>query len=59
MAKTVRVTQVRSAIGCKKDQVATIKAMGLGKLHRTVELPDTPATHGMINKVQHLLRVEA
>ncbi len=57
-AATVRVTQIRSAIRRPKDQQATLKGLGLNKLHRTRELEDTPAVRGMINKVRHLVRVE-
>lgn len=56
--KTVRVTYAKSAIGYKKDQKATIAAMGFKKLGQTRELPDTPAVRGMIRKVSHLVRVE-
>jgi len=55
---TVRVTQIRSAIRRPKDQAATLRGLGLNKLHRTRELEDTPAIRGMINKVRHLVRVE-
>lgn len=56
-SKTVKVTQIRSSIGREKSQGATLKVMGLGKLHRTVELPDNDATWGMIRKVNHLVTV--
>ena len=56
-SKTVKVTQTRNSIGREKSQGATLKAMGLGKMHRTVELPDNDATWGMINKVSHLVTV--
>jgi large subunit ribosomal protein L30 len=58
MAERLRITQVRSAIGYKHDQAVTLKALGLGKMWRTVEHPDNPAVRGMINKVRHLVRVE-
>jgi large subunit ribosomal protein L30 len=54
----VRVTQVRAAHKRTKDQQATLIGLGLGKLHRTRELTDTPAVRGMIAKVGHLLSVE-
>ncbi len=57
MAK-LRVKWVRSAIGHPKDQKATIKALGLRKLQRTVEHDDNPAIRGMIRKVVHLVQVE-
>ena len=56
--KTLRVTWVRSAIGYRKDQKATIRALGLHRLHETVEHKDTPALRGMLNKIIHLLKVE-
>ncbi len=56
--KTLRVTWVRSAIGFTKDQKATIRALGLRRLHQTVEHKDTPAVRGMITKVVHMLKVE-
>lgn len=55
---TVRVTQIRSPIGRKADQRATLIGLGLNKIRRTSELEDTPAVRGMIDKVRHLLRVE-
>lgn len=58
MAARLRVTQVKSAIGYKKDQSITLRALGLGKMWRTVEKDDTPAIRGMLNKVRHLVRVE-
>ena len=56
--KTVRVTQIRSGLGRKDSQIATLKGLGLGKLRRTRELEDTPAIRGMIRAVAHLVRVE-
>ena len=57
-SKFVTVTQIKSPIGRRKDQRATLVGLGLNKLHRTRSLEDTPAVRGMITKVQHLLRVE-
>ncbi|HJO69382.1 MAG TPA: 50S ribosomal protein L30 [Rhodospirillales bacterium] len=56
--KTIQVTQVKSAIGRRGDQRATLIGLGLNKLHRTRELEDTPSVRGMINKVSHLIHVE-
>lgn len=56
--KTVKVTQIKSSIGHGKDQIATLKGLGLNKLGRTAVLEDTPAVRGMINKVAHLIKVE-
>ena len=54
---TVRVKQVRSAIGCPADQGKTLKAMGLGKIGRVVELTDNESVRGMIFKDKHLVEV--
>lgn len=54
----LRVTQVRSPIGRKKDQRATLIGLGLNRMHRSRELDDTAAIRGMINKVRHLVDVE-
>ena len=56
--KTVKVTQVKSSIGHTKDQIATLKGLGLNKVGRTSELEDTPSVRGMIKKVAHLIKVE-
>lgn len=56
--KTVRVTQIGSPIGRKKDQRETLIGLGLNKMHRTRELEDTPAVRGMIRKVAHLVKVD-
>ncbi len=55
--KTVKVTQIKSPIGRRKDQRQTLIGLGLNKMHRTRELEDTPAVRGMIRKVQHLVQV--
>ena len=57
-SKFVMVPQIKSPIGRRKDQRATLVGLGLNKLHRTRSLEDTPAVRGMINKVRHLVRVE-
>lgn len=57
-AKTIKVTLVRSPIGYEQSQKDTVKALGLRKMHQTVEKVDTPALRGMINKVVHLVQVE-
>ena len=56
--RTLRVTQVKSPIGYKKDQLATLKSLGLGKIGRTVEQVDNESVRGMIFKVKHLVEVE-
>ncbi|MBT5240248.1 MAG: 50S ribosomal protein L30 [Rhodospirillaceae bacterium] len=57
--ETVTVTQIGSPIGRHRSQRATLKGLGLDKMHRTRTLEDTPSVRGMINKVHHLVRVEA
>lgn len=54
----LKVTQRRSGIGRNQKQRATLRGLGLTRLHQTRELEDTPAIRGMINKVQHLVDVE-
>jgi len=56
--KTIRVTLVKSPIGYTKDQKATVKALGLRRMHQTVEHKDNPAVRGMIRKVVHLVQIE-
>jgi large subunit ribosomal protein L30 len=53
----IKITYVNSAIDRKYDQKATIKALGLRKLNQTVEHEATPQILGMVNKVNHLLKV--
>ncbi len=57
-APTLRITLVRSTIGRPKDQGLTVKALGLRRLHHTVERPDNPSIRGMVTKIRHLVRVE-
>lgn len=56
--KTVKVTLVKSVIGTKQDHRQTVKGLGLRKLNHSVELVDTPAVRGMINKVAYLVKCE-
>ena len=56
--KTLKVTLVKSPIGAVPKNKKTVEAMGLRKLHQTVELPDNDATRGMIRYVNHLVEVE-
>jgi len=57
MAK-LKVTQVRSTIKRPKDQKDTIKALGLGKINRSVEVDNSLHIAGMIRKINHLVKVE-
>ncbi len=54
----IKVTLVRSTIGRPKNQELTVRALGLRKLHSTVELPDTDSVRGMVTKVNHLVDVQ-
>jgi large subunit ribosomal protein L30 len=54
---TVRITYRKSAIGYAWDQKATLAALGLRKLHHSVEPEATPSIRGMVNKVRHLVSV--
>ena len=59
MAKsTIKVVQIRSAIGREGSQRKTLIGLGLNKIGRVRELEDTPAVRGMIDKVKHLVRFE-
>lgn len=56
--KTLKVTLRRSVIGEKPKTRATVRGLGLRRLHQTVEHRDSPEIRGMIHKVQHLVEVE-
>ncbi len=56
-ASRIRIKQVRSAIGYDRRQRATLRGLGVRRLHRVVELEDSAAIRGMIAKVRHLLVV--
>ena len=56
--KKVRVTYVKSAIGYSVRHKATIRALGLSRLHQVVEHSDSPSLRGMLAKVAHLVRFE-
>jgi large subunit ribosomal protein L30 len=55
--KFIHIKLIKSPIGYSKKQKETIRALGLHKMHQTVEHMDTPALRGMVDKVQHLLEV--
>ncbi|HEY7107625.1 MAG TPA: 50S ribosomal protein L30 [Acidimicrobiia bacterium] len=55
---TLRITQVRSAIGAKPKQRGTLRALGLRRIDHSVEHPDRPEVRGMVARVPHLVRVE-
>ena len=58
MAKTLKITLVKSTIGQKPEKKATVRSLGLKKLNSSVEKEDTPVLRGMIAAVSHLVKVE-
>ncbi len=56
--KKLKITQVKSKIGHTERQKRTLQALGLRKMHQSIEVDATPQIQGMIEKVQHLLEVE-
>jgi large subunit ribosomal protein L30 len=56
--KVLRITLVRSPIGYSKRQKATVRALGLHRMHQTVEHKDVPQIRGMVAKISHLVQVE-
>ena len=58
MASKLKITLVKSPIGAIPKQKATVAALGLKKMHKTVEMPDNDAIRGMIWHVRHLVKVE-
>ena len=57
-AKTLKVTLIRSMNGRLKNHIASVRGLGLRRMHQTVEVIDTPENRGMINKVSYLLKTE-
>jgi large subunit ribosomal protein L30 len=56
--KKVKVTQIRSSAKRQEFQIATLKGLGLNKMNRSKVLEDTPSVRGMINSIQHMLKIE-
>ena len=56
--KTIKVKLIKGLAGTKQSHRATVRGLGLKRIHQTVEVPDTPAVRGMIGKVYYLVRVE-
>ncbi|MDR3251561.1 MAG: 50S ribosomal protein L30 [Tannerella sp.] len=54
----IKITQTKSRIGSPKDQKRTLDALGLTKMHKTVEHECNPSIEGMVRKVKHLVSVE-
>jgi large subunit ribosomal protein L30 len=57
--KKIKVTLLKSVLGIKRDHRATVRGLGLRRINHAVELADTPAVRGMINKVNYLVRIDA
>lgn len=58
MADKLKVTLVKSPIGCVPKHRRTVEALGLKKVNKTVELPENAAVRGMVNQVSYLVKVE-
>lgn len=58
MSGKLRVTLTKSPVGYRREQKRTVRALGLRRMHQTVEVGDTPTVRGMVNKVSHLVTVE-
>lgn len=56
-SKTMKVTLLRSMAGRVKRHQACVRGLGLRRIHQVVEVEDTPATRGMVNKVQYMVKV--
>ena len=56
--KQISITQIKSVIGSRKDQKATMQALGLKKIRQTVTHTLTPSIEGMVKKVKHLITIE-
>ncbi len=57
--KRIRVTLVKSFVGIRRTHRATVRGLGLKRINHAVELADTPAVRGLIEKVSYLVRIDA
>jgi len=57
--KKIKVTLLKSVAGIRRTHLATVRGLGLKRINQRVELDDTPAVRGMINKVNYLVRIDA
>ena len=57
--KKIKVRLLKSTAGCERSQRDTVRGLGLKRIDHVVELVDTPAVRGMINKVNHLVRIDS
>jgi large subunit ribosomal protein L30 len=55
----IKVRLLKSVTGCERSQRDTVRGLGLKRIDHVVELVDTPAVRGMINKVSHLVRIDS
>jgi large subunit ribosomal protein L30 len=55
--QTIKIQMIGSLIGCTDKQRATVKGLGLRRMHQVVERPDTPEVRGMVKAVPHLVTV--
>jgi len=56
--KTVKITQIKSLIGCKPKHRLTMEALGFRRMNQTLEKNDTPQIRGMLQQVRHLVRIQ-
>jgi large subunit ribosomal protein L30 len=56
-AKKLKVTLVKGTNSCRKEHRATVRGLGLKRIRQTVEVEDTPAVRGMVNKVSYLVTI--
>ena len=56
--KSLKITQIKSAIGYNQKMKKTLRALGLRKMHQSVVHTDTPVIRGMVNKISFLLKVD-
>ena len=57
--KKIKVTLLKSFVGIRRTHRATVRGLGLKRINHAVELADTPAVRGMIEKVSYLVRIDA
>lgn len=58
MAKTIKITQVKSSIGRLPKHKLTLRGLGLRRIGHTVEREDTPSIRGMVNKINYMVKIE-
>jgi len=58
MTQKIKLTQIRSRIGSQKNQIASLRGLGLWKINSHSVLENTPEVRGMVQKINHLVRIE-